>query len=224
MIVYGKQVFFYILRKHKARIKRLFLAKECDKESFKEIAKSGLKVQKLDFKAAQGLARGGNHQGFLLEIDDYEFCALNELKKSEFVVLLCGLSDVGNIGQIARTAYALGVNGMIFIGQNLAMEGVIRSSSGAAMDLKIALHNDAFGILNEFKQSGFKLFASAAQGEKADKIDGKSLLILGSEGAGLPLKILKKCDQILGIKMQNNFDSLNVSSAFAILCDRMING
>ncbi|MCR6593161.1 RNA methyltransferase substrate-binding domain-containing protein, partial [Campylobacter insulaenigrae] len=65
MIVYGKQVFFYILEKHKDKINEIFLAKECEKSEFTKITKCSKKIKKLDFKNAQSLARGGNHQGFL---------------------------------------------------------------------------------------------------------------------------------------------------------------
>ncbi|TKX30799.1 23S rRNA (guanosine(2251)-2'-O)-methyltransferase RlmB [Campylobacter estrildidarum] len=226
MIVYGKQIFFYILEHHKEWIRELYLAKECDKQSFKKIINSGFKIKKLDFKTAQAYARGGNHQGFLLDIKEYEFKDLNSLKKSDFVVILCGISDIGNIGAIARTAYALGTDGIIFIGERLAMEGVIRTSSGAALDLDIVINNDILSVINELKQVGFKIFASANGGKGVHKLKiekEKKALILGSEGLGLSAKIIKKCDECVGIEMKHNFDSLNVSAAFAILCDRMIN-
>lgn len=225
MIVYGKQIFFYILEHHKELINELYLAKECDKESFSKIVKSGFKIKKLDFKTAQAYARGGNHQGFLLDIKEYEFKDLNSLKKNDFIVILYGISDVGNIGAIARTAYALGVGGLIFIGERLAMEGVIRTSSGAALDINISLNNDILSVLNELKQVGFHLYATTLEGKEIHNFNflkEKKVLILGSEGFGLPAKIVKKCDDSLRIAMKNNFNSLNVSAAFAIFCDRMI--
>lgn len=225
MIVFGKQVFFYILARHKHLIKEIYLAKEVDKQSFAIIAKSGFKVKKLDFKAAQALARGGNHQGFLLDIKDFEFSPFDELKQDEFIVLLYGISDVGNIGAIARTAYALGANSLIIVAKSVMMEGVVRASSGAALDMKICLCQDIFAALNELKQLGFGLYASAKGGKSPSELNfkGKKLLIMGSEGFGLPQKIIAKCDECVGIKMKNDFDSLNVSAAFAILCDRMVN-
>ncbi|MBZ7936128.1 MULTISPECIES: 23S rRNA (guanosine(2251)-2'-O)-methyltransferase RlmB [Campylobacter] len=226
MIVYGKQIFFYILEHHKDLIKELYLAKECDKEIFKKIANFGFKIKKLDFKTAQAYARGGNHQGFLLDIEEYQFKELNSLKKSDFIAILCGISDVGNIGSIARTAYALGVGGIVFIGERLNMEGVIRTSSGAALDLDIALNGDILSVINELKQVGFKIFASANGGKEIHDFKfekNKKALILGSEGLGLSQKIINKCDECVGIEMKHDFDSLNVSAAFAILCDRMIN-
>lgn len=224
MIVFGKQVFFYILARHKHLIKEIYLAKEVDKQSFAIISKSGFKIKRLDNQKAQALARGGHHQGFLLDIKEPEFSPFEALKRDEFIVLLYGVSDVGNIGSIIRTAYALGVSSLIIIAKTVAMAGVIRASSGAALDMKICLTQDIFAIINELKQLDFRIFASAKEGKDTKELDfkGKKLLIMGSEGLGLPAKIIAKCDECVGIRMKNDFDSLNVSAAFAILCDRMV--
>lgn len=227
MLVYGKQIFFYILEHHKELISELYLAKECDKKTFARISSYGFKIRKLDFKTAQAYARGGNHQGFLLDVRDYEFTSLSELKDKKFVVVLHGVSDVGNIGAITRTAYALGAGGLVYIGEKLAMEGVIRTSSGAAMDFPIALTKDIFGALHELKQKGFYLYASDGKGVSVHSLkitEKPKVLVLGGEGLGLSDKIVRKCDECVGIAMKNGFDSLNVSAAFAILCDRMLNG
>lgn len=226
MIVYGKQVFFYILEKHKEKINEIYLAKECDKSDFSKILKSSKKIKKLDFKSAQSLARGGNHQGFLMDIKDYEFASFDELKKMNFIAILYNISDVGNIGAIIRTAYALGVEGIVLCAKSVSMEGVIRTSSGAALDMKIVLNDDILTMINELKQKKFHIYASASGGNNIHKlkIEEKKVLIMGSEGFGIAPKVLKKCDECVGIKMHNDFDSLNVSAAFAILCDRMING
>lgn len=225
MIVYGKQVFFYILQKHKHLINELYLAKELDKKLFQSISKEGFKIQKLDFKKAQALAKNGNHQGFLMDIKEYEFTDFNSLKKENFLALLFGISDVGNIGAIARSAYAFGVDGLIILAKNLSMSAVVRTSAGCALDMKISLVTDAMAVINELKQEGFGIYSSAKEGVsvKDVRLCEKKLLIMGSEGFGLPNKILKKSDEILSIKMINDFDSLNVSAAFAILCDRIVN-
>ena len=174
------------------------------------------------------LARGGNHQGFLAKVKDYEFTALSEIKKADYLVILYGLSDVGNIGAIVRTAYALGAGGVVIVGknENLAIQGVIRSSSGAAYELPIALCSDGLGFINELRQIGFKIYAANAGGKsvKDFKFDPKNVIIMGSEGEGVPNKVLQKCDEILGINMRKDWDSLNVSVAFGILFDRIVNG
>ncbi|MGP1485220.1 MAG: 23S rRNA (guanosine(2251)-2'-O)-methyltransferase RlmB [Campylobacter sp.] len=225
MIVYGKQLFLHILKKYKKNIKTVFLAKECDKAIFAQIARTGAIIKRVDNKKAQSLARGGNHQGFLAEVEEFDFKSIDEIKKLDFIVVLYGLSDVGNIGAIIRTAYALGCQGVVIIGKNIAMEGILRASSGAAYEANLALVDDGLSLLNELRQVGFKIYATASGGKSVhqSKFGGKIALVMGSEGEGLHKKVLAKCDETIGIKMKNDWDSLNVSAAFAIICDRIVN-
>lgn len=226
MIIYGKQVFFYALKHHQKKIEKIYLAKECDKQSFTIISRSNLKINRLDFKAAQALARGGNHQGFLMHMQDFEFESLSEVKKGRNLALFCGISDVGNLGAMIRTAYALGFDGIIIVAKSVASEALIRTSSGAALDMKIALVNEPYDILNELKQLGFRLISADMSGKplhKANLKASKRVLIMGSEGQGLSKKILAKSDEVLQIAMKRDFDSLNVSASFAIFCDRIMN-
>lgn len=225
MIIYGKQLFLHIIENYKKSVKTVFLAKECDKALFQKIIGTGAIVKRIDNQKAQALARGGNHQGFLAEVEDFDFKDINEIKKQNFIVVLYGLNDVGNIGAIIRTAHALGCDGIVVVAKNLAIEGILRSSSGAAYEANIALVDDGLSLLNELKQVGFKIYATASGGKNAHEIKfaKKIALIMGSEGEGLHKKVLAKCDETIGIKMKNEWDSLNVSAAFAILCDRIVN-
>lgn len=226
MIIYGKQLFLHILDAHKQNFKEIYLAKEIDKSLFAKISRLGVKILKIDNKKAQALAHGGNHQGFLAKVDEFEFCEIADLKEAKFLVILWNLSDIGNIGAIVRSAYALGADAICVVSKNLQIKGVIRASSGAAYEIKIARIDDGAGLINELKQIGFQIFAATMDGEdiKTTKIGAKTALILGSEGEGIPQKIVTKCDHSVSIKMKHGWDSLNVSAAFAIICDRMING
>ncbi|WP_200762733.1 23S rRNA (guanosine(2251)-2'-O)-methyltransferase RlmB [Nitrosophilus alvini] len=224
MIVYGKQIIAYILEKHRHLLKKVYLAKDIDPKIFSKIKKSGAPVIKVDPKKAQALAKGGNHQGFLAEIEDFEFKDIATVKTGDFVAVLYSITDVGNIGSIVRTAYALGVDGVVISGiKNVNMEGVIRASSAAALDMDIALCPNIYDLLNELKQSGFCVYSASMEGEDVRKVTfaPKKVLILGSEGEGLPARVCKRSDRLLSIKMKREFDSLNVSAAAAILIDRM---
>jgi 23S rRNA (guanosine2251-2'-O)-methyltransferase len=224
MILYGKQIFLYVLENYPNMIEEIYLAKEVDKKLFSKIAKSNHKIIKLDAKKAQGMARGGNHQGFILKTKNVEFHDIKDMKRENFLLVLVGLTDVGNIGAIVRSAYALGVDGIIVSGLNsLAFEGIVRSSSGAVLDMPITLFKDTSTLVNELKQSGFKTYAADMDGEDVKEISfgERKALLLGSEGEGIPNKILKICDKIVKVEMKKNFNSLNVSATAAILCDRM---
>ena len=89
----------------------------------------------------------------------------NELKKLNFIAVLYSISDVGNIGAIARSAYALGCEGLVIVTKSVNMQGVLRSSSGAAYEIPIAIFEDGLSLLNELKQCGFRLYATASNGK-----------------------------------------------------------
>ncbi|WP_103628321.1 23S rRNA (guanosine(2251)-2'-O)-methyltransferase RlmB [Campylobacter concisus] len=224
MIIYGKQLFLHILNKRPQILEEIYLSKECDKKLFSKICGIGKKIIRVDNQKAQSLARGGNHQGFLANVSEFEFSDIAELKKLNFIAILYGISDVGNIGAIARSAYALGCEGLVIVAKSINMQGVLRSSSGAAYEIPIAIFEDGLSLLNELKQFGFKIYATASNGKnvKEMKFAGKRALVMGSEGEGIPQKALAKCDECIGIKLKEGWDSLNVSAAFAIICDRMI--
>lgn len=226
MIIYGKQLFLHLLNRHKEKILNIYLAKEVQKDIFNKIVKSGFKICKLDNKKAQAMAKGGNHQGFLAKVSEFDFVNLDYIKEQNFIVILYGLSDVGNIGGIIRTAYALGSGGVVIVSKNIAIDGVLRASSGAAYELPITLVNDGLSLLNELKQVGFEIYAADAKGSYVNefKFGSKTALVMGAEGDGIPKKALEKCKESLSIKMREDWDSLNVSVAFGILFNRIVNG
>ncbi len=226
MIVYSKQVVFYILEHHPKIIKQIFLTKDLDKKLFKKFMDIGVKIIRPDNKKAQALAKGGNHQGFLLEIDEFEFTSLSSIKQDDFIIILDGLSDVGNIGAIVRSAYALGANSLVISGlKNFNPSGVVRTSSGAMLDLPIALCENSYDLANELKQVGFKLIGADMNGYDITTIQRDKeqpiALFLGNESTGLSNKLKKKLDLKVSIDMKNNFDSLNVSVAAGILIHQL---
>ncbi|BAF70664.1 23S rRNA (guanosine(2251)-2'-O)-methyltransferase RlmB [Nitratiruptor sp. SB155-2] len=224
MIVYGKQIFHYIIDHHSHIIQRILLNKNVDAGVWNKLQRLGVKIERIDNKKAQALAKGGNHQGFLLEIEDYVFTPFEVVKNFDFLVLLYNVTDIGNIGSIVRSAYALGVDGLVISGlKDLKMEGVIRRSSGAALDLPIALQFNLYDAIKELQDRNFLVYAADMQGEdvRTKRFHGKRAILLGSEGEGVPKKAVQKCNEILKIEMKRDFDSLNVAAAAAIFIDRM---
>jgi len=224
MIIYGKQVCLYVLEKHFDIIREIYLSKEIDKSIFEKLKKLGKKIVKIDNKKAQALAKGGNHQGFFLEVEEFSFTPFKEIKNYNFLLLLYKITDSGNIGAIIRTAYALGVDGIVICDiKSVKTETIARTSSGALFDMPISLVPNISEVINELKQTGKKIYAANLEGTDIEKIKftEKKALILGSEGEGIPKKILKKADEAITIKLKKDFDSLNVSAAAAILCYRM---
>jgi 23S rRNA (guanosine2251-2'-O)-methyltransferase len=221
MIIYGKQVVLYVLDKHSHLIEEVMLSKEIEPKLFKRFTNLNKKIIKLDNKKAQSLAKGGNHQGFFLRLKEFDTTTIKEIKDSNFIVVLDGLTDVGNIGAICRSSFSLGVDAIIATNvRQLNYEGIARTSSGALFDIPFCHIVNSLDVANELKQIGFKLIGASMDGENLKNFvneNEKTALILGSEGEGISGKMIKKLDQKVSIEMFNNFDSLNVSVAAGIL-------
>jgi len=82
MIIYGKQVCLYALKHHNTTIKTVYLAKKglLSQPLFDEYKP---KIKFLEERWAQSMSKGGNHQGILLDIEDFEETPLNQMKHRE---------------------------------------------------------------------------------------------------------------------------------------------
>lgn len=219
MIIYGKQTCLYVLEHHSKIIDEIYFGKEIAKDLFVRFSRLKKPILRLDSKKMQALAKGGNHQDFILKVNFVE-SSFKTFKDLSRILVLVGISDVGNIGSIFRSSYAFGVD-LIISSNTFNLSGVARASSGAFFDMPYVVHNDILSLANELRMSGFTLIGSSASGSNKHIDSSKWALFLGSEGEGLPKRLLGKMDNIMGIKMRN-FDSLNVSVAAGILINRMV--
>jgi len=223
MIIYGKQVCLHALEHHEQKVKTVYVAKKniLPKELFHQYHD---KIKFLEEKWAQSMAKGGNHQGLLVEMEAYEEADFSTIKQNNFIVVLDGLTDVGNIGAIVRSAYALGADAIIATGvRQLNFAAVARTSSGALLEMPFMITPNILDNFNELGQLGFKVYGAAMDGENVKDVTfaPKRILVLGSEGKGLSKKVAAKVEQLISIEMKHAFDSLNVSAAAAILIHRM---
>lgn len=223
MIIYGKQVCLHALEHHSEKIKTVYVAKKgiLPNDLFHKYHDH---IKFLEEKWAQSMSKGGNHQGLLVEMDEFEQSSLTDIKKNDFIVVLDGLTDVGNIGAVVRSAYALGADAVIAAGvKQLNFAAIARTSSGAMLDMPFMIAANILDTFNELQQLGFAFYGASMDGENVQDMvfDRKRVLVLGSEGKGLSKKVIAKLDHKVSIEMKHAFDSLNVSAAAAILIHRM---
>jgi 23S rRNA (guanosine2251-2'-O)-methyltransferase len=223
MIIYGKQVCLYALEHYGDRIETVYIAK-------KGILPQKLydryrdKIKFLENRWAQAMSKGGNHQGLLVEMAPFEEASLAQIKEGTFVLLLDGLTDTGNIGAIVRSAYALGVDGIIATGvRQLNVAALARTSAGALLDMPFRIQTNILDAMHELSQVGFHHYGASMEGEAIESVTfaPKRVLVLGNEERGISKKARQKLDATVSITMKRSFDSLNVSAAAAILIHRM---
>jgi 23S rRNA (guanosine2251-2'-O)-methyltransferase len=224
MLIYAKQPIYYLINKYPNKIKTLYLAKELEKKEYSRLMKMGFEIKRIPNEAAQKMCKNANHQGILAEVDDCQLQPYNFFFEKKFILVLSGVTDVGNIGAIVRSAYALGVDAIVACGvKTLPLDTITRTSTGTLFDMPFAIENNVHDVLNDFKTSGFTIYGADMNGMdiRETHIEKKKVLVLGSEGEGLTSRVISKLDCALSIKMSHEFDSLNVSVAAAILMDRM---
>jgi 23S rRNA (guanosine2251-2'-O)-methyltransferase len=137
-------------------------------------------------------------------------------------IILDGITDVRNIGAIARTAVCCGAQAIILPDKGVGAlnEEAMKSSAGALERINICRVNSLMKTVDELHANGIKVFASEmTASQKVNEIDWKepSAVVLGSEDKGVFAPLLKICDEQFKIQMASDFESLNVSVANGII-------
>ncbi len=163
-----------------------------------------------------------NPDGFLAVAKVSE-CELKNIKLSScpLVLIAEAIEKPGNLGAIARTAEAIGLDVIILIDPKIDMynPNVIRASQGAIFDVKIVRSNSK-EVLGWCQQNKIQIVATTAKAEKNYiEIDYKkpTAILVGSEDKGLSKQGLELSDERIKIPMQGKITSLNVSVATAVV-------
>ena len=169
-----------------------------------------------------------NHQGIVAFLSPITYQPLEEIvmgayENGESPVLLAadGITDVRNLGAIARSAECFGVHGLIIPERGSASitDGAIKSSSGALLRLPVSRVVKITDALKFLKSSGVSCIAISEKAEDSiddNKVDGPFCLVMGDEGEGVSREAMTYCETTLRIPMKGNTASLNVSVSAGI--------
>ena len=221
MIVFGKNVANELLDTGK-KINEVYLSKNFDDKSIiNKLNKSNIKIKMMDKKEMDRKYKG-NHQGIVLDIEDYKYKKLDDAYNKKFIVMLDHLEDPHNLGAIIRTSVAAGVDAII-IPKRRGVEinsTVMKVSAGALNKIDIIEENSLAQAIEKLKKNGFWVYGT----DMRDSInytdveyDNKTCLVIGSEGNGISKLVRDKCDFIISIPMKGKLDSLNASVAAGIV-------
>ncbi|HEV8081183.1 MAG TPA: 23S rRNA (guanosine(2251)-2'-O)-methyltransferase RlmB [Chitinophagaceae bacterium] len=137
-------------------------------------------------------------------------------------LMLDGITDIRNIGALARTAYSCGVHAIIIPdkGMGALNEDAIATSAGALESISVCRVTSLVKAVDELHLNGIKVFASEMTAEK--KIFNLNFaepcaIVMGSEDKGIFPALMKVCDDQFSIPMKNDFESFNVSVAAGMI-------
>ncbi|MES1214636.1 MAG: 23S rRNA (guanosine(2251)-2'-O)-methyltransferase RlmB [Bacteroidota bacterium] len=137
-------------------------------------------------------------------------------------LILDGITDIRNIGGIARTAYCTGVHAIIIPDKGVGAlnEDAVLTSAGALEKIPVCRVNSLMKAVDDLHLNGIKVFASEMSASKnLFDCDFKepSAIVMGSEDKGIYPALMKICDEKFKIPMVGDFESLNVSVATGII-------
>lgn len=170
-----------------------------------------------------------SHDGCVAVISRVKYLELQEVisfvvEKGEvpLFLLLDGITDVRNIGAIARTAFSTGVQAIIIPAKGVGAlnEDAVLTSAGALEKIPICRVNSLMKAIDELHLNGITVLASEMNAPKSlfdvDLVHPVAV-VMGSEDKGIYPAVLKICDEQFSIPMKGGFESLNVSVATGMI-------
>ena len=230
--IYGKNPVCEILQNNPKRINKIYIQKGLSFDNrlkrivelanFNKIIIQYTNLQKF----SEYFEEKPNFQGVVASVSPVEYVELSdflETKKDGFkkIVILDGVSDPHNFGAIIRTAAAAGFDGvMVSNHRSCPISATVEKiSSGAINHISIIKTSSLSASIDLLKKQNFWVIATQMEARdnyyEVDYTDMNFALVMGSEGSGISKTILNKAD--FTVKLESNFESLNVSAATAVI-------
>lgn len=150
--------------------------------------------------------------------------ALDEL--GDNILMLDEISSTQNIGAIARSAAAIGIDSYLVpsYGPHPYSRRALRVSMGHIAMLKTHVYTDLKETIYNLKNNGYRIYAAeVCEGStplNQVQVTKKWVLLMGHEGSGLSEEILNLCDEVVTIEMMEGVKSFNVGIAASIMMYR----
>ena len=148
---------------------------------------------------------------------------------SNHIIMLDEISSTQNIGAIARSAAALGVDSYLIPkqGPHPYARRALRVSMGYISKLHYHQYSNIIETIQALKQNGYTIYgaevSSSSLALSKIKVASKWVLIMGHESKGLSKEILDLCDVAVEIEMQAGVKSFNVATAASIIMYKFLN-
>lgn len=185
-------------------------------------------VQKLPLAGLNKITRK-NHQGAIAYLAPISYQNMDEIIISTFeqgenplVLVLDHITDVRNLGAIARTAESTGVHLILLPAKGSAAinNDAIKTSAGALLKIPVSRTFNLSQSVKKLKAYGLTLTAVSEKTEKTytkANLAEPTALIMGAEDKGISLELIKLTDHHVSIPMYGTIKSLNVSVATGIV-------
>lgn len=224
LYLFGKHAALAALDNRMRKIKRVLVTKNTQAELGGKLARFKQVSVVEGAKLEHMLPPGSVHQGIVVEVEPLAQPSLQEWLAEGIakpVLLLDQVTDPHNVGAILRSAAAFDVGAVVVLDRNAPAEsGVMaKTASGALEVVPLITVVNLVQAMEALKKAGYwtcGLDGAAKQAIADAKLDAKTALVLGAEGAGLRRLTAEHCDFLVKLPIAPTMESLNVSNAAAI--------
>lgn len=213
-------------------IEKIFLLRTATGEeitSIKHLARDrNIPISQVPVEKLNNLTKA-QHQGVVAWTSLLEYIELQEAishvveqGQTPLFILLDGLTDVRNVGAIARTAVCCGAQGIIFPTSSSASltEDAIKTSAGALRNILLCRIPSVQQAIDVLRLNGIQVLGTQMKGSipvyEAD-LSIPICIVMGAEDTGISKDVIKRADVFIHIPMVKSFDSLNVSVATGMI-------
>lgn len=227
--IYGKHAVMEAIKNSPKTVKKVFLAKEDDKELMSLIDKTKIPHSQLGHgEGVENLEKDAKHQGVIGLISlDRLLLTYDEFMKDFVVtpdtafVVMGELQDPQNVGAVIRSSAALGISAVFIPEFNQApvTGSVVKVSAGMAFRIPLIKIGNINNVLRDLKKKGFWIYGlegTAKESLDEQKFEEPTVFVLGNESKGIREKTSELCDIMLRIPMNPRCESMNVASSTAI--------
>lgn len=232
--VYGRKPVLEALTDERLVVDKVVIADSARGASMAEIVaaadRRGVPVSHASAHRVKVLAGNGKQdQGVLADVVAPRMRRLADALSEPLgsVLVLDGITTPANVGMILRTATAAGVGGIVVPRRGVASIDplVIKASAGVAFQAPILRAATAAEACSALRWAGYPLFGLSADGQDSlftATLPARAAFVLGSETSGVGAEVRPQVTGWLSIPMAAGVESLNVSSAAAVLCFELV--
>ena len=229
--IIGRQPVIEALRAGK-EFERIFLLKNAFGDGINEIRAEAqaaqVPINSVPVEKLNSISRA-NHQGVIAVVSMVSYIELQEVidhvvaaGETPLFVMLDGITDVRNIGAIARSALCCGAQALIIPDKGVGAinEDAMKSSAGALNNIYMCRESSLLKAVDTLHLNGIKVCTAEMKSDrKLDELElaGPTCVIMGSEDKGIQNYLMKAADDRFTIPMSGKFDSFNVSVAAGII-------
>ncbi|WP_438947023.1 23S rRNA (guanosine(2251)-2'-O)-methyltransferase RlmB [Sediminibacterium sp.] len=230
-IIIGRQPLVEALQSGKA-VDKILLQKNANGEVVQQIRalsrEHNIPIQLVPVEKLNGLTKA-NHQGVIAFVALVQYLDLQQVIDHvvsngdvPLFLMLDGVTDVRNIGAIARTAVCCGAQAIVIPDKGVGAlnEEAMKSSAGALEKIHICRVNSLLKAVDDLHLNGIAVYTSEMRADKnVYDLDftAPCCVIMGDEGRGVQPYLAKAADAFFKIPMAGKFDSLNVSVATGMI-------